>query len=284
MRAKPRLLRVAILDLNNGHPNQGMRCLRDILHAADTQNDDVDVVWDEFDVRQRGEVPGLDYDVYLSSGGPGSPYEGEGQPWEDDYFRWMGAVFAHNEACPEAPKRVFFICHSLQMAVRFTGVAAVTERRSESFGIFPVYMTDAGRADAVFRGLADPFFGADFRSWQIVQPDAARMKALGAEVLAREKIRPHVALERAIMAIRFTPHIVGTQFHPEADPGGMLVHFRHEERKTLIIQRHGLEKYERIIHRMAHPDYLARTHLAILPHFLRDSMDVCARRVQRKAA
>lgn len=284
MQAPLPALRVALLDLNNGHPNQGMRCLRDILRQGSGSYDGVPIVWDEFDVRQRGEVPDLSYDVYLSSGGPGSPYDGEGSRWERDYFALLDAIAAHNARPDAVPKRLFLICHSLQLAVRHFGIAEVTERQSESFGIFPVHLTEAGRSDAAFRGLRNPFYAADFRSWQIVQRDEQRLADVGAEVLAMEKIRPHVPLERAIMAIRFSPHIVGTQFHPEADPGGMLQHFQQPDRKAAIIARHGEEKYARILHRLAHPNYLARTHHAVLPNFIRDSVAQRFARVASKAA
>lgn len=272
MQAERPELRVALLDLNNGYPNQGMRCLREILESCSGRFGGVPFTWDVFDVRQHAEVPDLSYDVYLSSGGPGSPFDGEGSVWEARYFTWLDAVFNHNLRATAPPKRVFLICHSLQLATRHLGVAEVQARRSESFGIFPVHITDAGLDDPLMRGLRNPFYGADFRSFQIVQPDAARMETMGAEVLAREKVRPYVALERAVMAMRFSPHIVGTQFHPEADPTGMLLHFRQPERKAMIIAKHGEEKYERIIHRLAHPNFLARTYHEMLPNFLRDSV------------
>ncbi len=281
MQANRPPLRVALLDLNNGHPNQGMRCLRDILTLCNGRFDGTPIVWDEFDVRQHGEVPDLGYDVYLSSGGPGSPFDGEGSLWEARYFGWLDALTQHNAEAAAPPKKVFLICHSFELAVRHFNLATLTERKSESFGIFPVHQTRAAAEDPLFEGLADPFFGADFRSWQVVQPDAARIATNGASILALEKKRPHVHLERAVMAMRFSPHMVGTQFHPEADPDGMLVHFRQTERRAAIIKKHGAEKYERFIHRIAHPRFLARTHAAVLPGFLRDSI---AARVDRPAA
>jgi GMP synthase-like glutamine amidotransferase len=52
---------------------------------------------------------------------------------------------------------------------------------------------------------------------------------LGVTILRLEKERPHVNLERAIMAIRFSKEVFGTQFHPEADGEGML---RYLQKKT----------------------------------------------------
>jgi homoserine O-succinyltransferase len=134
---------------------------------------------------------------------------------------------------------VFFICHSFQMMVRFFGLAEVVERHSESFGIFPVHKTEAGKADPLLQGLADPFYGSDFRNWQVIQPNRPQMKSLGARILCIEKIRPHVPYERAIMAVRVSPEMVGTQFHPESDPASIRWHLHHPAKKDRIIEQLG---------------------------------------------
>src|SRR5436190_669772 len=67
-------LKVAILDLYEGHPNEGMRCLRNILREFSKENN-IDIEWNEFDVRLRNEVPDMRYDVFISSGGPGNPMD-----------------------------------------------------------------------------------------------------------------------------------------------------------------------------------------------------------------
>ena len=62
-------LRVALLDMNDGHPNQGMRCIREIVwHWSSMHRHNIQL--DEFDVRQKNELPDLSYDIYISSGGP----------------------------------------------------------------------------------------------------------------------------------------------------------------------------------------------------------------------
>ena len=78
-----RSLRVAILDLYEGEANQGMRCLREII-AIFGSTHQLNIQVNEFNVRQKCEVPGLDYDIYISSGGPGSPLESEGSDWENN--------------------------------------------------------------------------------------------------------------------------------------------------------------------------------------------------------
>ena len=73
-------LKVALLDLYEGVANQGMRCLREILNQFGEINQ-FDVEVDEFEVRLQHNLPGLDYDIYISSGGPGSPLDSEGSEW-----------------------------------------------------------------------------------------------------------------------------------------------------------------------------------------------------------
>ena len=70
-------LRVAILDMNNNHPNLGLNCIRTMVKLQSGEIENVLLDYDIFDVRARNEVPDLSYDIYISSGGPGSPYDGE---------------------------------------------------------------------------------------------------------------------------------------------------------------------------------------------------------------
>ncbi len=272
--ARKQPLRIAVLDLYNGKPNQGIRAIKEVLAQCDGRFYGLPLAVDVFETRLKDRLPGLDYDVYISSGGPGSPYDGEGLRWEKRYFEWIDAVWNFNQRHAESErKHVLFICHSFQLMCRFFEVAEIVERRSESFGIFPVHMTEAGRADPLFDRLPDPFYAADFRHWQAVQPDDARMEALGAEVLALEKIREHVPLERATMAIRLSPELMGVQFHPEADPQGMRHHFALPDRMAQIVGKHSEPKYWRIMRRLCDTDYLTRTHDAVIPNFLRQAVE-----------
>ena len=263
-----------MLDLYNGTPNQGIPAIRKVLAESDGRFFGQPVLFDVFETRLKDDVPGLDYDVYISSGGPGSPYDSEGLVWEKRYFQWLDGAWTYNQQHERtARKHVLFICHSFQLMCRFFEVAEVTERRSESFGIFPVHMTEAGRTDPLFEGLEDPLHAADFRHWQAVQPDRSKIAALGAEVLALEKVREHVPLERAAMAMRLSPEFAGVQFHPEAAPEGMRLHFARPERMAHIVDRHSEQKYWRIMRRLCDADYLTRTHDAVMPNFLRRAVE-----------
>lgn len=255
-------LRLAILDMYDNEPNQGMRCIKDIVnrfkHALDCT---------VFDVRGKAEVPGLDYDIYISTGGPGSPYDGDGN-WDVLFYDWMQSVWEWNLIPGRRKKQVFFICHSFQMAMKHFKLSEVSRRKSQSFGTFRCHMTDSGVSEPLFDGLPNPFYVADFRDWQCIQPDEERFDAMGAKILALEKIRPHVPLERAIMAVRFSEDFFGTQFHPEADPEGMLEHFTTPGRKDAIVDEHGKAKYLRMIDHLNDSDKIGLTHEVVLPMFL----------------
>ena len=88
-------VRIAILDLNEGFENQGMRCIREIVNQWAEENH-LNILVEEFDVRVKNEVPGLNFDMYISSGGPGSPLESEGSEWEKIYFNWLDNIESWN--------------------------------------------------------------------------------------------------------------------------------------------------------------------------------------------
>jgi GMP synthase-like glutamine amidotransferase len=261
-------LKIAILDLNNGLPNQGMRCIRDILERWGKENNCY-VLYDEFDVRQHLDIPGTEYDAYISSGGPGSPLTSEGTEWEENYFNWIHAVESWNGNENNYPKKpVFFICHSFQLACRYFKVATVSLRKSTAFGVFPVHMLQAGQEEQLFAGLKDPFYGVDSRDYQVVQPDEHRLEEMGGHVLAIEKERPHVPYERAVMALRFNEYFIGTQFHPEADAAGMSMYLQREDKKKTVIANHGEDKWKSMIEQLGDPDKILNTYQHILPNFL----------------
>jgi GMP synthase-like glutamine amidotransferase len=265
------MTKLAILDLYDGEPNQGMRCIQEIVSRFDTE-----LEWQVFDVRGKAQVPDLSFDIFISTGGPGSPLDGDGR-WDKRYFNWLDSVWNWNKN-PENPRKfVFFICHSFQMAVHHFQLAQVIRRRSMSFGTFPVHLTRIGLQEPLFQGLNNPFFAADFRHWQVIQPKRERFFKLGASILAIEKERPHIPLERAVMAIRFSPEMLGVQFHPEADPEGMIDHFQHPERRDIVIDEHGLEKYQDMIDHLNDEDKIPMTHDIILPSFIRRSLQAIGR-------
>ena len=265
-------MRIAILDLYDGVANQGMRCIREILNQYSDQFN-IDIVWDEFDVRQKNEVPDLSYDLFISSGGPGSPLESIGTEWETVYFNWLHHVEQWNNSEAHVQKKyVFFICHSFQLACRHYDVGNLCKRKSTAFGVFPIHLLQDGQQEHVFRGMRDPFYAVDSRDYQVIEPNHNRLNKIGANVLAIEKERPHVMLERAIMAVRFNDYMIGTQFHPEADAIGMSLHLQTEEKKKTVIENYGFKKWESMIEHLNDPDKIMFTYSHILPNFITDAI------------
>jgi GMP synthase-like glutamine amidotransferase len=267
--AKQKPLRVAILDLYEGHANEGMRCIRQILNEF-CESNHLAVEVEEFDVRQQVVVPDLSFDVFLSTGGPGSPFDGEGKEWEALYFKWITQVLEWNaDDQHEIKKHVFFICHSFQLACRYFNVGNVCKRNSTAFGVFPVHLMPNAADEPVFWNLRDPFYAVDSRDFQVIQPDFAALKKNHSKLLCIEKNRPHVPYERAIMAIRFNDFMIGTQFHPEADSIGMSMYLQKEEKKKTVIENHGSDKWKSMIEHLQDPDKISWTYSHILPNFLR---------------
>ena len=265
-------IKVAILDLYEGAENQGMRCIREILNQYSEAND-LDLQVDEFEVRIKKEVPGLDYDIYISTGGPGSPIESEGSDWEKCYLHWLAQVEKWNDnEANILKKQVFFICHSFQVVCRHWGLAKVCKRKSTAFGIFPIHLLHDGSDEVIFQGMTDPFYAVDSRDWQVVEPNHNKLKAMGGKVLCIEKERSHIPLERAIMAIRFNEYFFGTQFHPEADAIGMGMYLQTDAKKKTVVDNYGLDKWQSMIDQLSDPDKILWTYAHIFPNFLNNAI------------
>jgi len=268
-----RQIRVALLDLYEGQANQGMRCLREILNQYGEANN-LDLIWHEYEVRLEQQLPDLSYDIYLSSGGPGSPLESEHSEWEKKYFHWLQQVQEWNNNPGHLQKKyVFFICHSYQLACRHYKIAHVTKRKSTAFGVFPIHIIPGGKNELIFAGLHDPFYAVDSRDYQVIQPNHNRIRQMNATILCIEKERPHVPLERAVMAIRFNEFMIGTQFHPEADAVGMTMYLQRDDKKQTVIENHGFEKWKSMIEHLNDPDKILLTYSNVIPNFLNEAVE-----------
>jgi len=264
-------IKVAILDLYYGMENEGIRGFKEILERYKIQHG-LDLTYELFDVRKNCEVPGLDFDIYLSSGGPGSPLDSEGSEWEKKYFNLISQLEQHNQSNDPQKKYVFFVCHSFQLMCRRYQLGYINQRISTSFGILPVHQTSAGKKDQTFKNLDDPFYAVDSRSWQVIHPNEKQFTDLGMQLLAIEKKRPHIDLPRAMMAIRFSEYFIGTQFHPEADPEGMRSHLLNPDRKKEVIDEHGNDKYTQMLELLDDEDKLHHTQNTMIPNFLDEAI------------
>ncbi len=268
MNTNKNTIRIAILDLYDGVENQGMRCIRELINQWSDENK-IDVEFEEFEVRQKIEIPDLSFDAYISTGGPGSPIESEGSEWEKTYFSWLKNVEDYNQNDDYfIKKKVFFICHSFQLACRQYKIGNVCKRKSTSFGIFPIHGVGFPTEETVLEGLQNPFYAVDSRDYQVIEPNYDVIQEMGATILAIEKNRPHVPFERAIMAVRFNEHFIGTQFHPEADAIGMSMYLQRDDKKETIIKNHGEAKWESMVEQLQDPDKIIFTYNHIIPNFL----------------
>ena len=75
------------------------------------------------------------------------------------------------------------------------------------------------------------------------------------------------------MAVRFSDEFIGTQFHPEADPIGMKIHFEKPEIRETVIKNFGQAKYDTMMDHIDDPDKIELTHNTILPLFIENAMD-----------
>jgi len=255
-------IRIAILDMYNGEPNQGMRCIIDIINRFNQI-----VTFQIFDVRGKSEFPDIQkYDIFISTGGPGNPLEGEG--WDLKWYDFVDALWNWNKD-QKVKKHMLFICHSFQMACHHFGLATINKRKATSFGVMTIHKTEAGTNDPILEGLDNPFYAIDSRDYQVVQPKLSIFSKKGAMIIALEKIRTHVEYERAIMGVRFSDEFVGLQFHPEADALSFVANLKNKERREHIIAMKGKTKFRDMLEDLLDEDKIYKTNETIIPNFLR---------------
>src|SRR5581483_7380327 len=145
----PQRLHVCLVDMNNGVANQAIRCFKGIIETfrnrvAET-NPAIDVVLTHVQPRNLNELPPERFDLMLSSGGPGSPFDGYEDPWSTGYRKVLDRI-AHANAKddPEAPKALL-VCHSFELGILHFGVGQMQKRSSLKFGLMPAYTTKRGQ-------------------------------------------------------------------------------------------------------------------------------------------
>lgn len=259
MRLSP--FKVAIIDMYDDTPNLGMQCINDVLSKWSSQRG-VEIENTYFNIRKDASIPGLDYDMYISTGGPGSPTDSIDTEWDSKYCTWLDLVLKEK-------KLVLLICHSFQIACRHFNLGSISLRKSRQIGVLPVHPLNE---DSIFNGLPDPFFALESRYYQITEPNDKAIEALGATIIALEKERPGVSLERAIMGMKFNEHMYGVQFHPEAESNTLINYFQDPSTKKSIIDEFGIEKWDRIIAKLKDASKIETTFSHFIPNFLDKSL------------
>lgn len=252
--------------MNNGLENQAMRAFKEIVSdffdRAKEANPEIDIGLQIVSPRDKGEFPDR-ADLYLSTGGPGSPYDGV--EWEGRYFDLL------DEISGDDSKFMLAVCHSFQLAARWSGAGVVQLRpEGKKFGIMPVYMTEIGVASQLLGDFGDRLFAFEHRDWEVVGVDADRWK-----ILARES-RDGLSKGEATLAIDFGGGIEGVQFHPEADPVGIRAWICREDKKQELINVYGEELWESMIKTVDREDRVIRTRKKIIPGWLNRKFNILA--------
>lgn len=262
---------IGILDMHNGVANQAMRCFRKIVLGVGarvlSRHPGTRILLEEYRVRDRAEVPHtLDHlDILLSTGGPGSPFAGEGTRWEADYFRCIDQVLDKNQTHETAFKTHFLgICYSFQLMARHFDLATVNQREQTSFGIVPIYPVNGGTTDPLLSPLDHPFYAFDNRDWQVIDLKHHRAAHLGVNILSYDSPDEGAALT----GFRITREMAGFQFHPEADKSGILAYFTKPENITHLTGKLGEASYHQMLSWIRNPNCVKRTFDTIVPGFL----------------
>lgn len=254
-------IKIAIIDMYDGSPNVGMQCIDNILNIwAKSQNRIIEKTI--FQLRDQCQVPDLNFDIYISTGGPGSPTDSINEEWDKQYVEWLEKAFLQK-------KWVFLICHSFQIACRHFNIGKISLRRSKQIGILPVHPLVQ---DILFEGLKDPFYTLESRFYQITEPNDEIISSMGASIIILEKERPSVPLERAIMGVKFNQQMYGVQFHPEADPSLLESYFTQDEVKNSMIESFGELKWKKTNHFIKDPSKVEATFNTMIPNFLNLAM------------
>lgn len=266
-----RPLRVCIVDMNNAHVNQAMRCLRGLVSNFfdHVQRHNPDLLCEKVEVSPRDTndpVP-RDCDLYLSSGGPGSPFDGDGQPWADDYGQFCDTVMDSAARGGAGQQSLFAICYSFEMVVRHFKLAHIGPRAERKFGVMPIYTTPEGQKHPLLSAFNDRLFAFEHRNWEAIDLDEARLRSLGGSLLARES-RDGVSKGRAILALDAGPGVETVQFHPEADRPGVMNWVARPEQAAAFKATYGEDTYQAMLRTLDNPRRLARTFALVIPGWL----------------
>ncbi|MBL8714671.1 MAG: hypothetical protein JNL79_01675 [Myxococcales bacterium] len=281
----PADLRVGIVDMNAGHANQAIRCLGVILDHFEARvvakNPGLKMSRAHVSPRDKDEATPRDCHLLLCSGGPGSPFDGDGEDWVDDFGDLLDHVVDENTrtmvgGIGHGPG-LFAVCYSYEMAVRHFDVADLRPRATRKFGVMPIYTTDEGRQHPLLADFGDRLFAFEHRNWEAVGLDESALARHGGTLLARES-RDGFSKGEALMAFDFAPGVEGVQFHPEADRPGVMAWVARPDQAAAFKEAYGITTYERMVKTVDDPMRLARTFALMIPGFLTRRFNLLAKK------
>ena len=265
-------LHLALVDMNNGVANEAIRCFRRLFTAfmgrVKSANPRLTVQLEHVQPRNLGELPSAKVDLFLSSGGPGSPHDGWDEPWCSGYRSFLDRIMDASAHHSEAPPAGLLVCHSYEIAVQHFQFARMAQRPDLKFAIFPAYVTPEGRRAPFLAPFDDRLFIWEHRLWQAVEMNERRVAAQGGALLATESRPGRTDKGRALLGFRFGPGLDGTQFHPEADRAGVLAWIDRPEHASALQDAYGHSLYDRMMRTLADPSRLARTYALLIPGWL----------------
>lgn len=258
--------------MNDGHENQAMRCFRlissEFHRHVRKQNPDIELELVHVSPRDKDEMPPNDCDLYLSSGGPGSPFEGDGKAWCSGYSRFLDGVVEDTLSRGDNARSLFGVCYSFEMIVRHFKVATMALRATRKFGVMPIYTTREGREHPLLEVFGDRLFAFEHRNWEAIDLDEAQLKKIGGSLLARESREGQDDKGVAVLGLLAAPGVETVQFHPEADRMGVVSWVRKPDQAAAFRMAYGDETYERMLKTLDDPNRIARTFSMLIPGWL----------------
>lgn len=267
--ASPPALRLCLVDMNADATNRGARNLRDIftrfVDDVTSRNPRLACVVFEIAPRRDGaaSIP-LDFDLYVCSGGPGSPLAIESAPWGPGFCELLSRVRA-SKGSEGGGQRLLAICYSFELVVHALGLGRVERRATSLRGVWPVTSTAEGVAHPLLEPLASPFATLDAREWQVGQVEHATVLA--------HTMPPH-GEEATVAAIDLEGVIEAVQFHPEAVPGEVSDWLDTPEASFALTAAYGESAYRQM--RVLASDGLNATHAHVVPGWLRRGFNALA--------
>jgi GMP synthase-like glutamine amidotransferase len=274
-------LRLGLVDMNNGVKNEAIRCFHRILggfkERVQRANERVEIVVTHVQPRNLQEAAPRECDLYLSTGGPGSPFDGYDDHWCTKYRDFLDSLIDEALRGHDDPRAALVVCHSFEIAIAHTRVAKMVRRPTRKFGMMPVYPTPAGLRSPLLAQFGERFFAWEHRDWQAVGLDRARLAEIGGELWATESrvdaetlaLLPDTAHKGdGLLVFRFASNLEGTQFHPEADKDGALAWLLRPEQTKAAIDAYGELTYQRMLKSLDDPERLERTFERFIPGWL----------------
>lgn len=190
-------MRIAILDMYNGTDNVGLESIKHSLELLKLK-------YSVYKVRDLEELPDLDYDLYLSTGGPGDPREAQQASWFKTYSSLVQQIKLSS-------KKLVAICYSFQLLSIIFNAGTVTKREKMAFGIYRVSFIKNCNDEIVKNFIGSKDEVIEFRNYQVLENDFTNPDL----IICKDRVKTGFDYEPAILMYKFTNDIIGTQFHPE---------------------------------------------------------------------